>query len=71
MPFTFLLIKSSYFFKFSFRETYFSDEFWQLQIFLIVNVWHSLPTYFFTKEHKLKTSNKRTYISLLINQFSL
>ena len=28
-----------------------------------------LPIYFFTKEHPLKTSNKRTHIPLLINQF--
>ena len=28
-----------------------------------------LPIYFFIKEHPLKTSNKRTYIPLLINQF--
>ena len=28
-----------------------------------------LPIYFFTKEHSLKTSNKRTHIPLLINQF--
>ena len=28
-----------------------------------------LIIYFFTKEHLLKTSNKRTHISLLINQF--
>ena len=27
-----------------------------------------LPTYFFTKEHLLKTSNERTLIPLLINQ---
>ena len=29
-----------------------------------------LPIYFFTKEHPLKTSNKRTHIPLLINQFA-
>ena len=28
-----------------------------------------LPIYFFTKEHPLKASNKRTHIPLLINQF--
>ena len=28
-----------------------------------------LPIYFFTKEYKLKTSNKRTHIPLLISQF--
>ena len=28
-----------------------------------------LPIYLFTKEHPLKTSNKRTDIPLLINQF--
>ena len=28
-----------------------------------------LPIYFFTKEHPLKTSNKRTHIPLFINQF--
>ena len=28
-----------------------------------------LPIYFFTKEYRLKTSNKRTHIPLLINQF--
>ena len=28
-----------------------------------------LLIYFFTKEHPLKTSNKRTQIALLINQF--
>ena len=29
-----------------------------------------LPIYFFTKEHPLKTLNKRTHIHLLINQFA-
>ena len=29
-----------------------------------------LPIYFFIKEHPLKTSNKRTYIPLLINPFA-
>ena len=28
-----------------------------------------LPIYFFTKEHALKTSDKRTHIPLPINQF--
>ena len=28
-----------------------------------------LPIYFFTKEHPLKTSNKRTHFPLFINQF--
>ena len=28
-----------------------------------------LPIYFFAKEHPLKASNKRTHISLLINEF--
>ena len=28
-----------------------------------------LPIYYFTKEHPLKTSSKRTHIPLLINQF--
>ena len=28
-----------------------------------------LPVYFFTKEHPLKRSNKRTQIPLLTNQF--
>ena len=29
------------------------------------------PIYFFTKEHTLKTSNKRTHILLLINEYLL
>ena len=29
----------------------------------------SLPVYFFTKEHSLKTSNKGAHVPLLINQF--
>ena len=29
----------------------------------------ALPIYFFTKEHQLKTSNKRTHIPLPISQF--
>ena len=28
-----------------------------------------LPIYYFTKEHPLKTSNKKTHIPLLIKQF--
>ena len=30
----------------------------------------ALHIYFFTKKHLLKTSNKRTHIPLLINQFA-
>ena len=33
--------KLVHFFKFSFREIYFSNKFWEHQFFSIVNVWHS------------------------------
>ena len=42
IPCTFLLVKASAFFKFSFREIYFSSKFWERQFFSIVNVWHSV-----------------------------
>ena len=63
------------FIKFSFREIYFSDKVWERRFFLnrknlFGNLFDiPLPIYFFTKEHSLKTSNKRTHIPLLINQF--
>ena len=44
-----------HFFKFSFREIYFSDKFWKRQLFL--------------NRKCLKTSNERTHIPLFINQF--
>ena len=43
------------------------SKFWERQIFLIENVtFLDVSTYFFnwTKEHLLKTSNKRTHVSI-------
>ena len=37
---TFCSSKLVHFFKFSFREIYFSDKFWECQFFSIVNVWY-------------------------------
>ena len=68
---TFLLFKASPFLQIFFLR---KSKFWERQIFSIVNFSHSFTyesIYFSnsTKEHILKTSNKRTYISLLINLF--
>ena len=65
IPCTFLLFKASSNFlskKFTFPTSF--ENFSFLEVFDI-----PLPMYFFTKEHPLKPSNKRTHIPLLINQF--
>ena len=68
-PCTILLFKASTFLQISFPRI---STFWEHELSLIVNAWNSFtsqPIYFFnwTKEHPLKISNKRTYISFLIN----
>ena len=67
---TFLLFKASAFLQiFLQRKT----KFWERQLLLIVNVWHSLTYYidFFkwNKERPLKKSHERTHIILFSNLF--
>ena len=63
IPCTFLLFKASAFLQKNFPR---KSKFWERQLFTRINVSHSFtywPIYVFnwTKEHRLKTSNKRTH----------
>ena len=68
MPCNFLLFQVSAICKVSFVRNLLFRQFLRTWVFLRSECL-TLPTYFFIKEHSLKTSNKRTFIPLLIKQF--
>ena len=69
IPSKFLLFKASAFLQIFFQRNLFFRQVLRMSVFLNSKCLIFLPIYFFTKEHRLKTSNKRPHIPLLINQF--
>ena len=61
--------KLVYFFKFSFREIYFSDKFWRRLFFSIVNVWRFFTYLFLHEKTSIKNIKWKNTYSFSYYQF--